>query len=177
MVTSTAASRGRCRAHRSARRRRLKGLAWITSPSRNRCRVVSQFARRAVAIRGGLVQAFHADHVQVARHLAIHRARRHWVLFEHAHQRFHRRAKWRMTRDQVVENSTQGVDVDGRAGLFDVARGLFRGHVAGRAEDLPRHVICSARSVRLARPKSVICGGPLRGSRMLPGFRSRCTTP
>ena len=79
--------------------------------------VVGQFAGRSVAIGRVLVQALHADHVQIARHLVIHRPWRDRVLFQHADERFHRGAKRWMTRDQVIENGAQRIDIDGRAGL------------------------------------------------------------
>ena len=106
-------------------------------PVQESLQVVCQFAGRAVAIGRTLVQTLHTDHVQVARHPVIHRARRHRVLFEHADQRFHGGAERRMTGDHVIENRAQCVDVDRRAGLPDVPGSLFGSHVAGRAEDLP----------------------------------------
>ena len=113
--------------------------------------------RGTVAICGGLAQALHADHVQVARHLVVHGPRRDRVLLEHTHERFHRGAKRRMTRNQVVEDGAQGIDVHGQPGLIDVSRGLLRGHVAWRSKDLSGNgELLAARSVRLARPKSVI---------------------
>ena len=86
----------------------------------------------------------------------------------------------RPTRQRLVQDRPQSVDVGGRADRrrWLSAPGLLRRHVARRAQDLAGSGQVLRRRPRLARPKSVIFGRlPLSASSTLAGLRSRWTMP
>ena len=101
--------------------------------------IVGQVLGRSIAIGRILAQAFHADHVQIARHSTIHGTRRNGILLEDTDQRLNGRAERRVPSHQVVQQCSQRVDIDRRSRLFRVASRLFRCHIAGCPHDLSGH--------------------------------------
>ena len=104
--------------------------------------------------------------------------------------------QWRLRCQQTIERCAEAVNVAGRAKLIQLSGGLFGAHVLGRADrsthSLWRRATAElglrARSVGstwpritspigLASPQSTTNVSPYLPSMMLPGFRSRCSTP
>ena len=167
--------------------------------------VVGQLRGAGVAPGGLLFQALQADRLQVVRDARLELARRHRLLLDDLADGVDRVAglERRPAGEQLVEDRAQRVDVGGRADVAGLARGLFRGHVAGGAEDgaalgLPRVVVDALGQAEIGDlgdggPRPVVggqrvdrqmplCGAPTTGRRpgrggCCAGLRSRWTMP
>jgi hypothetical protein len=99
--------------------------------------VVRQGGSREVAAVGLLVEAFEADGLQVSRQVVAQPRGGDRLGPQHLAEQItaivplERRA----AGEQLVQDGPQRVDIDGRAQLADLARGLFRSHVGWRAQD------------------------------------------
>ena len=93
---------------------------------------------RAIPPLGLLLQAFQADRLQVARHLVVQPRRRRRLLRDDLLHRVCRRrgAEWRPTRQQLVKDRSQAVDIRCRPDRVRSPPGLFGGHVSRRPDRL-----------------------------------------
>ncbi len=99
--------------------------------------ILRQGHGRCVAVAQVLGHRFQADGFQVPVRVRRQLPRRRRRIGLNLPQHFAAGAlEGRTTAQQVVQHGAQGVDIRGGAHLLDSARGLFRGHVRGRAHDL-----------------------------------------
>src|SRR5262249_7567732 len=80
-------------------------------------------------------------------------------------------------REQLVKYRAQRINIGKWADSVNLASGLLRRHVTGRAKKRAAFRLTGAPSRRLAKPKSEILGILSRVIKMLAGFKSRCTMP
>ena len=109
-----------------------------TGPDRLVAQIAGQIVRqvlgRGIAFPRLLLQALQADDFEIARHPGPESSRRNRVVVLDVLQRIEDgfADERRPTRQHVVKDGAEGVDVDARAEAAILPLGLLRGHVGGR---------------------------------------------